>query len=66
MMATMELEKNTTSDIPIELECWMLKHGILPQEHRIAKPDIVWPAKPDDRMESKGWKPTHDGDEPPL
>lgn len=66
MMATMELEKNTTNDIPIELECWMLRHGIMPIEYRESKPDIVWPDKPDDRMESKGWRPSFDGEEPPF
>ena len=53
-------------EIPIELDCWMLKYGILPVEHLSAKPDIVWPKKPDDRLKSKGWKPSYEGEEPPF
>ena len=53
-------------EIPIELECFMLKYGILPREHRQSKPDIVWPEKKDDRMISTAWKPTEEQPEPPF
>lgn len=53
-------------EIPIELDCWMLKWGVLPREHISAKPDIVWPKKLDDRLESKGWMPSYEGEEPPF
>lgn len=53
-------------DLPIELDCWMLKWGILPKEHLPSKPDIVWPQKLDKRIESKGWMPSYEGEEPPF
>ena len=67
MMATMELEKNTTSDIPIELECWLLKHGFFEKDKGPSlHAEVAWPDKPDDKMESKGWKPSFEGEEPPF
>jgi hypothetical protein len=61
----------TTEEIPIELECWMLKHGILPAEDMRAlygsKPDVVWPEEKEDLTKvSMGWKPSYDGEEPPF
>jgi len=54
-------------EIPIELECWMLRHGILPKEHLQPKPDIVWPVVKEDLTKvSKGWKPSFEGEEPPF
>ena len=53
-------------DIPIELECWMLRWGVLPLEHRPSNPDIVWPEPTRDTMVSQGWKPSFDGEEPPF
>ena len=54
-------------EIPIELECWMLRHGILPKEYAEPKPDIVWPAVKEDLTKvSKGWKPSFEGEEPPF
>jgi hypothetical protein len=50
------------TDIPIELECWMLKWGIMPKEHLPSKPDIVWPEK---KEVYQAWKPSYDGEEPP-
>lgn len=58
----------TTEEIPIELECWMLKHGILPAEDMRAlygsKQDVVWPEE-ETAIEyavrtgtSMGWKPS--------
>ena len=54
-------------EIPIELECWMLKWGELPREHLPSKPDIVWPEIKEDLTKvSKGWKPSYEGEEPPF
>ena len=56
-----------TTELPIELECWLLKWGILPREHLPGNPDIVWPViKEDYRKVSKGWKPSYEGEEPPF
>jgi len=52
--------------IPIELECWMLRWGVMPRGHFRKTPDVVWPAEKDDRMVSKGWKPSFDGEDPPF
>lgn len=53
--------------LPIELECFLLKYGMLPVEHRERKPDVVWPKKPDNRHQvSVGWKPSYAGEEPPF
>jgi len=65
-----------TEEIPIELECWMLKHGILPAEDMRAlygsNSDIVWP-KEETAVEyavrtgtSMGWMPSYEGEEPPF
>ena len=59
------------TDIPIELECWMLKHGILLTEDMRAlygsQSDVAWPEEPEDlTLVSKGWKPSYDGEEPPF
>ena len=53
-------------EIPIELECWMLKWGVLPQEHRQSKPDIVWPEKKESAFDYQAWKPSFEGEEPPF
>jgi hypothetical protein len=66
----------TTEEIPIELECWMLKHGILPAEDMKAlhssTPDITWPEKETPHAHAvrtgigMGWKPSYEGEEPPF
>jgi hypothetical protein len=48
----------------------MLKWGVLPREDMRSlygsKPDVVWPEVVEDlTKESKGWKPSFDGEEPP-
>lgn len=54
-------------ELPIELECWLLKWGILPLEHRQRKPDVVWPVVKEDILKvSKGWKPDQPSQEPPF
>jgi len=60
-----------TDAVPIELECWMLKWGILSREDRYniygSKADVVWPEIKEDLTKvSKGWKPSYDGEEPPF
>ncbi len=55
-----------TTEIPIELECWMLKWGVLPKEHLPGKPDIVWPEKKENPFDYQAWKPSYDGEEPPF
>lgn len=60
-----------TEEVPIELECWMLKWGVLPSEHMRSlygsNPDVVWPQPEEDLTKvSKGWKPSYDGEEPPF
>lgn len=52
-----------TTELPIELECWLLKWGILPDEHRTRKPDIIWPEK---KEVYQAWKPSYDGEQPPF
>ena len=57
----------TEQELPIELECWLLKHGILPVEYLPSKPDVVWPEIKEDLTKvSKGWKPTYEGEQPPF
>jgi hypothetical protein len=59
-------------DIPIELDCWMLRWGVLPMEHLPANPDVVWPEPESDHAKAvrtgigMGWKPSFDGEEPPY
>lgn len=60
-----------TNAVPIELECWMLKWGILSKEDRYniygSKADVMWPEIKEDLTKvSKGWKPSYDGEEPPF
>jgi hypothetical protein len=52
-----------TIEIPIELECWMLRNGILDDDHRKSKPDVTLPPSP--RIENV-WKPSFDGEQPPF
>ena len=57
----------TEQELPIELECWLLRHGILPIEYLPSKPDVVWPVTKEDLTKvSKGWKPSYEGEEPPF
>jgi len=66
----------TTEEIPIELECWMLKHGILPAEDMRAlygSQSDVYIAEEETPHEyavrtgiSMGWTPSYDGEEPPF
>jgi len=58
--------------IPIELDCWMLRWGIMPIEHMPRNPDVVW-AKEETAHEKAvrtgigmGWKPSYDSEEPPF
>ena len=65
------MELGMSQEIPIELECWMMKWGVLSREDMRdlygSKPDIVWPEVVDDlTKESKGWKPSFDGEDPPF
>ena len=59
-------------EIPIELECWMLKWGILPKEHLQPKPDVVWRKKETPEAyavrtgQSMSWMPSVAGEEPPF
>ena len=62
----MEIGMQTTEELPIELECWLLKWGILPQEHRQSKPDIVWPEVKENPFDYQAWKPTPGDEEPPF
>lgn len=66
----------TTEDIPIELDCWMLRNGILPLEDMKTlygkTPDFVRP-KEETAIEyavrtgtSMGWMPSYEGEEPPF
>lgn len=62
----------TQDELPIELECWLLKHGIMPSGHLQSKPDVVWPKKetPEEFAvrtgTSMGWLPSFAGEEPPF
>lgn len=65
-----------TTDIPIALECWMLKHGVLSSDDRIAiygsTSDVVWPKEETEHEKAvrtgigMGWKPSFDSEEPPF
>jgi len=65
-----------TTEIPIELECWMLKWGILSKDDRVAlygiNSDVVWPKEETPHEHavrtgiSMGWKPFYEGEEPPF
>jgi len=65
-----------TEEIPIELQCWMLKHGILPADDMRAlygsNSDVVWPKEETPHEHavrtgiSMGWKPSYEGEEPPF
>lgn len=60
------------TEIPIELECWMLKWGILPKGYFDSKPDVVWPEKESEHAyavrtgTSMGWLPSEEEEEPPF
>lgn len=57
----------TEQELPIELECFLLKWGVLPSEHRQRTPDVAWPQIKEDLTKvSKGWKPSQPGEEPPF
>jgi len=65
------MEFGMTDTVPIELECWMLKWGILSTEDRYSiygsNADVVWPKVKEDLTKvSQGWKPSYDGEEPPF
>jgi len=68
----MEFGTMMIKEIPIELECWMLKNGVMPIEHMPAKPDIVWPIEETEHARalrtgvSNSWKPTFDYEQPPF
>ena len=57
-------------ELPIELECWMLKHGVLSADDKAAlygsQSDIAWPEPIRDPLASQGWKPSYEGEEPPF
>jgi len=62
--------------VPIELECWMLKWGILSTEDRYSiygsNADVVWPKEETPHEHavrtgiSMGWMPSYEGEEPPF
>tara|TARA_R110000822_G_scaffold26359_5_gene79396 strand:- start:206 stop:394 length:189 start_codon:yes stop_codon:yes gene_type:complete len=59
-------------EIPIELDCWMLKWGIMPIEHMPRDPDIVWAKEETDHQKAvrtgigMGWMPKDSSEEPPF
>jgi|TARA_B110000858_G_C17677001_1_gene414684 hypothetical protein len=60
-------------ELPIELECFLLKFGMLDEDHRPHKaPDIVHPPKESDHVRAvrtgigMGWTPSFDGEQPPF
>jgi len=48
------------------IESYCREWGILSKQDVRKKPDIVWPKKPSNKLESKGWTPSYDGEEPPF
>ena len=65
-----------TEELPIELDCWMLRNGILPLEDMETlygkTPDFVRPKVESERERvvrtgiSNAWKPSYEGEEPPF
>lgn len=65
-----------TTERSIELECWMLRNGILSAEDEIAlygnNSDVVWPKEETPHEHavrtgiSMGWMPSYEGEEPPF
>jgi hypothetical protein len=53
-------------ELPIELECFLLRTGIMPVEFYRKVPDVAWPKPPSNTMVSQGWKPTEDEKDPPF
>lgn len=51
--------------LPIELECWLLKWGILDREDVFSMDNRVSSSKRDTTT-SQGWKPSFKGEEPPY
>ena len=51
-------------ELPIELECWLIRHGILESEYApIARPQ---PRKPKGNTPNPAWIPEFAGQEPPF
>jgi hypothetical protein len=62
-----------TEDLPIELECFLLKYGMLDEANRPVKaPDVMHPPKESDHDRAvrtgmgMGWKPSFVGEPPPF
>lgn len=59
----------TTEELPIAIECFLLKYGFFesewaPGSKRNAPVAVI--KEKDDRMKSKGWMPSYDGEDPPF
>lgn len=67
----METGMQTNQELPIELECWLIRHGILESEYApgahlhapIARPQ---PRKPKGNTPNPAWIPEFAGQEPPF
>ena len=40
--------------------------GVIDKARDTGHAQVAWPEEPDDRMESKGWRPSYEGEEPPF
>ena len=65
----------TTEELPIELECWMLKHGIMESERSPGFTSHAKVTQPKEESEhakavrtgvSSSWRPIFSGQEPPF
>lgn len=56
-------------DLPIELECFLLKYGFFEREHvpgrKAHAPVYIKPQEEDPRA-ARGWTPSYDGEDPPF
>lgn len=58
----------TTTELPIELECFLLKYGFFEKEHAPGyKPHAPYtPPRKQVKLVSAGWYPAFKGEEPPF
>jgi hypothetical protein len=52
-----------TEQLPIELECFLLKHGFFEIDQ---VPGVRSQVPVKRQQESQGWKPAYEGDDPPF
>jgi len=58
----MGLKEVIAEELPIELECFLLKYGFFERQHAPGRNAPVYIAEP--KEEYVAWKPSFDGEEP--